>query len=121
MSRIPRPVAFSLRGAFIAAIAFLAVAVPAFPQSTAPTKNASQSGEYSTIDVNLFGGYQWFQIFATDKTTRVSELDPGPVVGLRVTEDFHKYIGLEESFTAGFNGLSLRPNGLPSRVTADNH
>lgn len=121
MFPVPRSIAFGSRGAFIAVIASLAVAVPAFAQSTSPSKGAPQSGEYSTIDISPFIGYQWFQIFANDKSTRVSELDPGAVLGVRVTEDFHKYIGLEESFTAGFNGLSLRPNGLQSRVAADNH
>ena len=118
MFETSRPVAFRWPGAVIAIAAALAAAVPAFSQGTAPAKGA-QPGEYSIFEVNPFAGYQWFQIYAGDTNSRISELDPGLVVGLRVTEDLWKYVGLEQSFTAGFNDLQFRPFGLQQRASAD--
>ena len=112
-------VAFRWLGAVLVLAAALAAAVPACAQSTPPATSASLPGEYWIYEVNPFVGYQWFQIYAKDKSSRISELDPGLVVGFRVSEDFWKYIGLEQSFTAGFNDLRLRPFGLQSRVGAD--
>ena len=100
------------RGTFVAIAAALVVAAPAWSQTAAPAKSASPAGEYSIFEVNPFVGYQWFQIYAGDDKSRVSKFDSGPVVGIRVTEDFSKYVGFEESFTAGFNDLRLRPFGL---------
>lgn len=109
-----QPAAFRWRCALITLVAALAAAVPALPQGTP----AAASGEYSIFEINPFGGYQWFQIYAGDDL-RVSELEPRPVVGLRVTEDLWKYVGLEQSFTAGFNDLRLRPFGSQQKVDAD--
>ena len=119
MFETSRPVAFRWPSAFIAIAAAFAAAAPAMAQGTTPAPNASQAGEYSIFEVDPFAGYQWFQIYAKDTDSRVSELNPGFVVGLRVTEDLWKYVGLEESFTAGFNDLRLRPFGLQARVGAD--
>ena len=114
-----RAIAVKWRVAVIAAAAALAAAVPAFPQSTPSAKSASRPGEYSIFEVNPFAGYQWFQIYADKDSSRVSELEPRPVVGLRVTEDLWKYVGLEQSFTVGFNDLRLRPFGPQMKVDTD--
>ena len=115
MFKTSQPHTFKRRGALITIVAALAAAVPALPQSKPAAKSASPSGEYSIFDVNPFGGYQWFQIYAGDDT-RVSELEPRAVVGLRVTEDLWKHIGLEQSFTVGFNDIRLRPFGQQQKV-----
>lgn len=112
-----RPVAFNWRGGLFVIVALFAAAVPALPQDTASNKSASLPGEYSIFEVNPFGGYQWFQIFA-QRVARVSELEPRVVLGLRVNEDLWNRIGLEQSFTVGFNGLRLRPFGLNQKVDA---
>ncbi|HWQ54985.1 MAG TPA: outer membrane beta-barrel protein [Bryobacteraceae bacterium] len=116
MFQTSRPVSFRWRGTLIAVAAALAAAVPVFPQNQPPA-SAPLSGEYSIFDISPFAGYQWFQIYAKNDH-RVSEFEPGLVVGLRVTEDLSKYIGLEQSFTAGFNDLRLRPFGIDQQVGA---
>jgi outer membrane protein OmpA-like peptidoglycan-associated protein len=101
----------------IAIFAALA-ALPALPQSKPAAAGGNVSGEYSRFDVSPFAGYQWFQLYG-GSSPRISKLDPGPVVGVRVTEDLWKYVGLEQSFTAGFNDLLLRPFGLQQVAKAD--
>jgi outer membrane protein OmpA-like peptidoglycan-associated protein len=113
-----RPVALKWRDAFIVIAASFAAAVPGLAQNTPSPKSTSQAGEYAIYEVNPFAGYQWYQIYAGNGT-RVSELQPGLVLGVRVTEDLWKYIGLEQSFTAGLNDLRLRPFGLQQTVEAE--
>lgn len=119
MLETSRPAAFQWPGALIVIAVALAIAVPAFPQGKSPAKSAPLPGEYSIFEVNPFGGYQWFQIYAKDTGSRVSELAPGLVAGVRVTEDFSKYVGLEQSFTAGLGDLQLRPYQLLWRPEAE--
>ena len=111
---------FSQRRNLVAFAAALIVLIPAFSQTPTPG-NSAPPGEYSVLEVNAFAGYQWFQIYATDDKSRVSKFDSGPVVGIRVTEDFSKYVGFEQSFTAGFNDLRLRPFGLQQFASANAH
>jgi outer membrane protein W len=101
----------------LALAALLAVAAPAQPQ-TVKAKTGGSGASYSTIEVSPFAGYQWFQIYANERT-RYSKFDGAPVFGFRVTEDFSKYIGLEESFTVGFNNFRLRPWGASDFTKVD--
>src|SRR5215469_14680260 len=109
---------FHQRRVLVAFAACLIAVVPAWSQTAAPGKSASP-GEYSIFELNPFAGYQWFQIYAGDDKSRVSKLDSGPVVGVRFTEDFSKYVGFEQSFTAGFNDLRLLPFGLQQYASAN--
>lgn len=115
MFQTSQPHMLKWRAILVTIAAMLAAAVPGLPQDT---QSASTSGEYSIFEVNPFAGYQWFQIYAKDEP-RVSELEPRPVVGIRVTEDLWKYIGLEQSFTVGFNDIRLRPFGQQQKVDGD--
>ena len=48
-------------------------------------------------------------------------IDSGPVYGARLTEDFWRYVGLEESISIGNNGLIFYPVGLQGlSVSANN-
>src|SRR5512141_1198687 len=100
-----------IRWRFLAAFAAaLLAAVPVWSQTAGTKKSTPRPGEYSLYEVNPFVGYQWFQITAYSRdTSRVSEFDPGLVLGLRLGENFWNYVGAEQSFTAGFNNMQLRP------------
>jgi len=87
---------FQRRSGVVAAIAALAMAVPALPQS-------KSSDEGTTVDLGVFAGAQWF------RSSGVLKFDKSPLFGVRVDEDFTNYFGLEESFTAGFNQGELLP------------
>ncbi|MGC9972695.1 MAG: hypothetical protein ABSE56_19100 [Bryobacteraceae bacterium] len=114
MTKTSHPAAPRWRGALITITAAIAAAVPALPQTTPSAKSASLPGEYSTIDVSPFIGYQWFQIYGNQ--FRFLKFEPGTVIGFRVTEDHWRYVSVEESFTAGFNDLRLLPYGLTQYV-----
>jgi outer membrane protein OmpA-like peptidoglycan-associated protein len=114
MNKTSRPAASRWRGALITITVAIASAVPALPQTTPSAKSASLPGEYSIFEVSPFIGYQWFQVYK--HSFRVLKFDSGPVAGVRVTEDLWKYVGLEQSFTAGFNDLRLLPYGLGQYV-----
>src|SRR5690349_7392267 len=95
----------SLPRAVLLAVAAFVAAPPAHSQTTpakpAAAKPASGTpGEYAIFEISPFAGYQWFQIYANERI-RPNRLDEGLVWGVRATQDFHKYIGLEESFTMG--------------------
>jgi outer membrane protein OmpA-like peptidoglycan-associated protein len=115
MKTHPNP--FRWRGLVTVAVA-LAAAVPALPQ--AKTAAAGDPGEYSTYEISPFLGYQWFQIYANENT-RVKKFTSAPVLGVRVAEDLWKYVGLEQSFTMGFNDLRIRPFGATEFTKANAH
>ena len=117
MDKTSHTATFRWRGVLLTLTAALAAAVPATPQAT-PAKSSSLPGEYAIYEVNPFGGYQWFQLYARSEN-RVSKLDAGPVFGGRFTEDLWKYVGLEQSITVGFNDLRIRPYGLKDYVGTD--
>lgn len=120
MNKIPHMIMFRRRGALIAAAAALLAAVPALPQSAPPAKPTPPPGEYAIYELSPFAGYQWFQLYA-NSSTRISKFDSGVVLGLRMTEDYWKYIGLEQSFTVGFNDFLIHPYGVPQFAEANAH
>src|SRR5580658_2956814 len=97
-------------------LAFTAVVVaagPALPQSTKPT---SEDGEYSTWDIGDFFGTQWFQMYqGTNNQNHL--LLTRPIFGVRATEDFADYFGIEEIFGTGFNRLAMLPYGSAGYAT----
>ena len=112
------------RFAALAATAALALAGTAIAQDKkdAPKAPASTQG-YSTIDVSPFLGWNWFQ-FGQGKNAGVHSFNNAFDFGGRVNENFHKYLGLEEGFQEGFNGLRLVPFGgaqsNPTNLKASN-
>jgi len=106
---------FRKRNLAVIAMVALAAALPAAAQTKTPSP--SSPDDYSIYELEIFGGYQHFLIPNRD-SVRVSKLDGGGTTGFRVTEDFWKYIGIEESLTVGFNNLSVYPFGIPQQVTA---
>jgi outer membrane protein OmpA-like peptidoglycan-associated protein len=62
--------------------------------------------EYSIYDVTLFGGAQFFDVFRDHPAHSFAD---GPLFGVRFTQDFSKYVGVEESFGYGINNLRLKP------------
>jgi hypothetical protein len=86
-------------GRSIAAL-FAAIMIFAVPAN-------SQSGrEYSTWDVTVFGGIQWFDWLRDHPAHSFAD---GPLFGVRITQDFSKYIAMEESLGYGINNLRLKP------------
>jgi outer membrane protein OmpA-like peptidoglycan-associated protein/opacity protein-like surface antigen len=97
----------------------LGAAIPTLAQTTAPAQAPSPEG-YSIYEINPFAGYQWFMIPNRD-SARAEKYNTGAAAGFRVTEDWWKYVGLEESLTIGFNKLEVYPTGLQQTVGAGNH
>jgi outer membrane protein OmpA-like peptidoglycan-associated protein len=114
MNKTSHPAAPRWRRALITIAAAIVVAVPTFPQTTPPANSPALPGEYSIVDVSPFIGYQWFQVYR--HSFRVTKFDSGPVIGFRVSEDPWRYVGLEQSFTVGYNDLRLLPFGFGQYV-----
>src|SRR5581483_5784732 len=91
-------------------LASVALAVALAPSAVSQTSQpaASKSTEYSTLDLTLFGGGQWFQLYQSTRV-RQHKFAASGIWGIRFTQDFSRYIGIEESFYNGFNNLLVRP------------
>jgi outer membrane protein OmpA-like peptidoglycan-associated protein len=86
-------------------LAALVIAGPAFSQNAVPERG------YSTVDLTLFFGPQWYQIYQGSGGSGQHFLEPRPVVGERLTFNPLNYVGFEGSFALGFNRLALLPAG----------
>jgi opacity protein-like surface antigen len=98
-----------------AAVLALMLAGSAVSQSASQTSKPAASGSpeigASTFDITLFGGWEWFQAYASNNG-RSHRLDDGEVFGMRFNEDFASHFGLEEAFQWGpAHDLKLRPYG----------
>ena len=67
-------------------------------------KADAQTKEYSTSDVTIFGGVQWFDMLRSRPDHNFAD---GVIGGLRLTQDFSRFVGLEESFSYATNNLIL--------------
>ena len=90
----------------------LALAVPAMPQSSTQSTGSSGSDTWPTFEVGVSAGAQLF------REQGVHRFQDSPFVGFGVDENFMDYFGLEESFSAGFNQLELRPWEAPNDIGA---
>src|SRR5580692_2209981 len=91
----------------------LAGAAAAQPSaSTSSTKNMSEGG-YSLIDLDFFGGYQWFQ-FGQGTGASIHQFKGSGVWGERLSEEFSNYIGAEEGIQLGYNAFKFAPLGATS-------
>ncbi len=94
-------------------LAALAAAGPALPQTPA-SANAVKNpeGGYSLVDLSGFFGDQWYQIYqGSGGNGNQQYFLAKPVFGERLTENFSRYISLEEGYTVGFNTFAIRPAG----------
>jgi outer membrane protein OmpA-like peptidoglycan-associated protein len=94
-------------------LAVLAAAGPARPQTPA-SANAVKNpeGGYSLVDLSGFFGDQWYQIYqGSGGNGNQQYFLARPVFGTRLTENFSRYVSLEEGYTVGFNKYAIRPAG----------
>ena len=68
-----------------------------------------ESGGYSKLDMNIYGAWKWFQIGQGNKG--VDKFDSGFGWGERLSEEVHKYIGLEQGLMIGYNRYNILPVG----------
>ncbi len=99
------------RSAFVFLLA-QAITVSAFAQNPAPSDSGNvakggSGGGYSLIDWGPFIGYQW------DVANRSTpqELNSGIYVGGHVTENFWRYVSLDEIFAFANNPAQFQPLG----------
>ncbi len=92
----------------------LAAGGSAFAQSSgsAAKPAAVDEGGYSKWDISPFVGWQWFQMFQ-GSNLREHQYEDGVVYGGKVSQDFSRYISLEEYLAEGHNRLDLKPYGNP--------
>src|SRR6266702_2090931 len=96
------------RTAVLAITAALALTGVASAQDKKSDTNVAQG--YSTIDMSIFAGWQWFQ-FGQGKNAAVHQFGPAGTWGERLTEDVHSYFALEEGLQIGYNRIRLLPVG----------
>jgi len=65
---------------------------------------------YSTLDMSIFAGWQWFQI-GQGTSAGTHKFSPSGAWGERLTENVHKYLSIEEGIQIGYNHLNLFPVG----------
>lgn len=103
--------------ALVLLTAGLALAGSGFAQnSNFGTKD--ESGGYSKLDMSLFAGWKWFQIGQGNKG--VHQFDPGFGWGERLSEEVHKYIGLEEGLNMNYNRFKILPVGAANYTSFKN-
>lgn len=94
--------------ALVLLTAGLALTTSGFAQnSNFGTKD--ESGGYSKLDMNIYGAWKWFQIGQGNKG--VDKFDSGFGWGERLSEEVHKYIGLEQGLMIGYNRYNILPVG----------
>src|SRR5580700_1294826 len=93
------------RGVIPAIALVLATTVPAFAQN-APAPAGPLPDSYSPYELNLFMGYQHFFLDNRD-AARDQSFNGGITGGFRITEDFWKYAGIEESLSIAGNNLAV--------------
>src|SRR5437870_258433 len=113
------------RSILLAFALVLATSSSALPQNTSSsggnaTKPAATEGEYSTWDIGGFAGAQWFQMYE-GKGIKPFQLRTRPIIGIRSTQDFGNYFGIEEAFGIGFNRLFFRPFGGSGDASVSQH
>ncbi|MEO8660042.1 MAG: hypothetical protein ABI693_16345 [Bryobacteraceae bacterium] len=91
--------------------------------------SGQQAPEGPIWGLNLFGGYQWTRMSGTLNPLgawAVTGVTPGsrrfgddPVAGIRFTQDFHKYIGVEEGFTYAFLPVTYTSFGAGNQAKLD--
>ena len=113
---------FQSRIILLTALAALVTAGPALPQSTASNSSSANAvkdpeGGYSLVDLDVFFGTQWYQIYQGSGGAGNQFFLTRPITGARVEENFSRYVSLEEAYSVGFNRLAILPSGGSSYAT----
>lgn len=93
----------------VLAITALALAAIAPAQTKQDKKSDTSTEGYSTLDLSLFAGWQWFQFGQGNHG--VHQFGPAGTWGERLTENPHKYFSLEEGIQLSYNRIRLIPVG----------
>lgn len=91
--------------AFAFAALSLAIGVPA-----ASAQQKSSDERPDMVEINLFGGGSFFRGVSDGLGTKHA---PGGAFGIRVTENFWRYVGLEQGFTYSVNNLQFQRPARP--------
>ncbi len=96
---------------------------------TAGVRAHSTSGGYSTWDLTLFGGYQWAKQQGSVKplTNPIQpnlslggrEFGDDVVAGVRLTQDFFRYLAMEEGFTYALLPVRYTAYGTQAQASLD--
>ena len=90
-------------GVLLVAGLLMAAAMPTHAQSSAAKSKSSSDGDLpDTVELGVFGGGSFFKQVDHGLGTKLAN---GGVVGVRVTENFWKYFGLEQSYSYSTNNL----------------
>jgi len=92
------------------AITGLMLALPLAAQTNVVPPN---NDRFTVIEISPFAGYQWFTSHPIQRNLN------GVMGGLRLTEDFSDYWGLEESVSIGYNDVRLKLFPGTPRQTLD--
>lgn len=68
-----------------------------------------ESGGYSKLDLNIFAGWNWYQF--GQGSHGIHQYASSAAWGERLSEEVHKYIGLEEGVKFGYNRYKILPVG----------
>jgi hypothetical protein len=93
-------------------LAALVIASPAYSQNAVPPERG-----YNTVDLSVFFGAQWYQIYQGSGGSGQHFLDPKQVFGERLTFNPLSYVGFEVNWALGLNRLSLLPAGANQYAT----
>jgi len=102
---------FNSRTILLTVLAALVIAVPAYSQNAVPDRG------YNTVDLSVFFGTQWYQIYQGSGGSGQHFLEPKQVYGERLTYDPLNYVGFEVNWALGLNRLALLPAGANQYAT----
>jgi hypothetical protein len=96
---------FHSRIILLTVLAALMIAGPAFSQNAVPDRG------YNTVDLSVFFGAQWYQIYQGSGGNGQHYLTTKQVFGERLTFNPLSHVGFEVNWALGLNELVLRPAG----------
>lgn len=79
-------------------------------QTSTSGSSSASSGGYSQLDLTIFAGYQWFQ-FGQGTNASIHQFGGSGVWGERLSEEFSRYIAVEEGIQIGYNRFKFAPYG----------
>ncbi len=95
---------FHSRTILLTVLAALVIAGPAYSQNAVPDQRG-----YNTVDLSVFFGAQWYQIYQGSGGSGQHYLTTKQVFGERLTFNPLSHVGFEVNWALGLNGLVLGP------------